>query len=144
MTKSTLAQQVRAELSKPENRNVIASVNEDLGTVTTCILPTPYWAEHATKRERIRPDVHIGQARPDWASLPEGARGLVVTIAAAKLRGEHVGESYEVLPRSLSDDPQVAESWHRSEAWREWGTASLEVRRIFVASAIEDLRRAAR
>lgn len=41
----TLLQEVVAELSKPENRNVIARVNESTGDVQTFIAPQPYFAK---------------------------------------------------------------------------------------------------
>ena len=135
-----LAAQVAAELRKPENRNVLASVNEAAGTVTTCMLPPrPYWERERAEQNRGEVD----HGRPDWSGVSESGRGLVLAFALAEQRGQDTGTDYDKLPATLSD-PEVVDSWRRSEAWRKWITAPPSTRKAFVQSVLSDLKQVER
>jgi hypothetical protein len=43
MSKHTVVHEVAAELKKPENKGVIASVNTETGEVSAFMAPKPYW-----------------------------------------------------------------------------------------------------
>lgn len=135
-----LREQVAAELAKPANRRVLAMVDEERGVVNTYIAPTPYWLQ-TERAEQTRKEADHGQ--PDWSQVDEAGRGLVLAIALAERSGKDTGTDYGKLPSSLSD-PEVADSWKRSAAWRAWIATPAEVRRAYVASVRSDLEQVVR
>ena len=129
-----LAEQVRQELAKPENERVIASVNEAAGTVATYVAPPPpYWEQERAEH----------QQRPDWSKVDEAGRGLIVSLALAEQREQDTGTDYDKLPSTLSD-PEVVDSWKRSDAWRRWIATPPETRRAYVRAVLSDLKQVSR
>lgn len=103
----TLTQQVAAELKKPGNEHVIASVNEVTGDVKTYLAPKPYF--ETRNEDEIAPlRIRVTELEGELRRAPKSERARVqvqLDTAKRELERAEQGLEYERRRQRIGDLP---------------------------------------